>query len=188
MEHSLGVGFALIAALGVGATAVFARLGMRHVRPTSGTSVSLIVGAALTMIIAFTTHATEIFALALAAFGFMFLNAALSYPIGRLFNFIGVQLAGASRASIIVGAAPLFSAGLAVWLLDEKISAPVLAGTVLIIIGIGVVLSSRRTVAPDPTPEPESDEALGQVSVGTDPTSEPESDEAISRRAQERTL
>ena len=169
MEHSLGVGFALIAALGFGATAVFARLGMRHVRPTSGTSVSLIVGAALTMIIAFTMHATEIFALALAAFGFMFLNAALSYPIGRLFNFIGVQLAGASRASIIVGAAPLFSAGLAVWLLDEKISAPVLAGTVLIIIGIGVVLSSRRTVAPDPTPEPESDEA-------------------ISRRAQERTL
>jgi drug/metabolite transporter (DMT)-like permease len=188
VEHSLGVGFALIAALGFGATAVFARLGMRHVRPTSGTSVSLIVGAALTMIIAFTMHATEIFALALAAFGFMFLNAALSYPIGRLFNFIGVQLAGASRASIIVGAAPLFSAGLAVWLLDEKISAPVLAGTVLIIIGIGVVLSSRRTVAPDPTPEPESDEALGQVSVGTDPTSEPESDEAISRRAQERTL
>ena len=168
MEHSLGVGFALVAALGFGATAVFARLGMRHVRPTSGTAVSLIVGAVLTMIIAFALHAAEIFALAAAAFAFMFLNAALSYPIGRLFNFIGVQMAGASRASIIVGAAPLFSAGLAVWLLDEKISAPVLAGTVLIIIGIGVVLSSRRTVAADTTPEPETDEA-------------------ISRRAQERT-
>ncbi len=162
MEHSLGVGFALVAALGFGATAVLARLGMQHVRPTTGTAVSLIVGAVVTMAIAFSLHAAEIFALAAAAFGFMFLNAALSYPVGRLFNFIGVQLAGASRASIIVGAAPLFSAGLAVWLLDEKISAPVLAGTVLIIIGIGVVLSSRRTVATDTTPEAESDEAISR--------------------------
>ncbi len=143
MEHALGVSFALVAALGFGATAIFARLGMRHVRPTSGTAVSLIVGAVLTIAIAFSLHATEILALGAAAFAFILLNAALSYPVGRLFNFIGVQFAGASRASIIIGASPLVSVGLAVWLLDEDVSPAILIGTFLIIVGIGVVLSSR---------------------------------------------
>jgi uncharacterized membrane protein len=146
MEHATGVGFALVAALGFGATAIFARLGMRHVRPTSGTAVSLIVGAVVTMAIAFSLHATEILALGAAAFAFILLNAALSYPVGRLFNFIGVQFAGASRASIVVGASPLVSVGLAVWLLDEDVSPAILIGTFLIIVGIGVVLSSRAKV------------------------------------------
>ena len=143
MEHATGVGFALVAALGFGATAIFARLGMRHVRPTSGTAVSLIVGAVVTTAIAFSLHATEILALGAAAFAFILLNAALSYPVGRLFNFIGVQFAGASRASIVIGASPLVSVGLAVWLLDEDVSPAILIGTFLIIVGIGVVLSSR---------------------------------------------
>jgi len=143
MEHALGVSFALIAALGFGATAIFARLGMRHVRPTSGTAVSLIVGAVVTTAIAFSLHTTEILALGAAAFAFILLNAALSYPVGRLFNFIGVQFAGASRASIVIGASPLVSVGLAVWLLDEDVSPAILIGTFLIIVGIGVVLSAR---------------------------------------------
>jgi uncharacterized membrane protein len=160
MEHAAGVGFALVAALGFGATAIFARLGMRHVRPTSGTAVSLIVGAVVTIAIAFSLHASEILALGAAAFGFILLNAALSYPVGRLFNFIGVQLAGASRASIVVGAAPLFSVVLAVWLLHEKVSPAIVVGTFLIIVGIGVVLTSR-TPAPvlNPTDERLGDEA-----------------------------
>lgn len=147
MDNGLGIGLALVSALGFGATAIFARIGMRHVRPTTGTVVSLIIGAVVTMTIAASLHAAEIASLAAAAFGFMLLNAALSYPGGRLFNFIGVQLAGASRASIIIGASPLVSAGLAVWILGERMNAQILAGTVLIIIGIGVVLSSRGSTS-----------------------------------------
>lgn len=145
MDNGLGIGLALVSALGFGATAVLARIGMRHVRPTTGTVVSLIIGALVTMVIAASLHAAEIATLAAAAFGFMALNAALSYPGGRLFNFIGVQLAGASRASIIIGAAPLISAGLAVWILGEEVNAQIIGGTVLIIVGIGFVLSSSQT-------------------------------------------
>ena len=143
MDHALGVGLALISAVGFGAVAVFARLGMRHVRPTAATVASLIISAAVTMSIALAVDAGEIAALTAAAFGLILLNAALSYLVGRLFNFTGVRLVGASRASIIIGTAPLFSAGLAVWFLGERLSAPVLAGTVLIIIGVGVILSGR---------------------------------------------
>ncbi len=148
MDNGLGVGYGLVSALGFGATAIFARVGMRHVRPTTGTAVSLIIGAMVTMAIALSLHAAEIVALGAAAFGFILLNATLSYPVGRLFNFIGVHFAGASRASIIIGASPLFSAVLAVWLLDEEINATILVGTVLIIVGIGVVLSSRAASNP----------------------------------------
>ena len=149
MDHAAGVGLALVSALGFGAVAVFARLGMRHVRPTTATVASLIISALVTLVVALSVDAGEIASLSAVAFGLILLNAAMSYLVGRLFNFTGVRLVGASRASIIIGTSPLFSAGLAVWLLGEKLSAPILAGTVLIIIGVGVILSGRREVADD---------------------------------------
>lgn len=149
MDHAAGVGLALVSALGFGAVAVFARLGMRHVRPTTATVASLIISALVTLVVALSVDAGELASLSAVAFGLILLNAALSYLVGRLFNFTGVRLVGASRASIIIGTSPLFSAGLAVWLLGEQLSAPILAGTVLIIIGVGVILSGRREVGDD---------------------------------------
>ncbi len=143
MEHAAGIGLALIAALGFGGSAIFARLGMRHIRPTTATIASLVTSAAVTMAIALSLDASGIGALAAAAFGFFALNAAFSYLVGRLFNFTSVRLVGASRASIIIGTSPLFTAGLAVWLFGERLTAPILGGTVLIIVGVGVILSSR---------------------------------------------
>ena len=149
MDHAAGVGLALVSALGFGAVAVFARLGMRHVRPTTATVASLIISALVTLVVALSVDAGELASLSAVAFGLILLNAALSYLVGRLFNFTGVRLVGASRASIIIGTSPLVSAGLAVWLLGEQLSAPILAGTVLIIIGVGVILSGRREVGDD---------------------------------------
>lgn len=148
MEYGLGVGLAFIAAIGFGATAVLARIGMRHIRPTTGVFVSLVIGAIATMSIAASLHWKEIIGLGMAAFGLILLNAFLSYPGGRLFNFIGVRLAGASRASIIIGTSPLFTAGLAVWLIGEQLTVEILIGTVLIICGIGVILSSQSVEVP----------------------------------------
>lgn len=152
MDHAAGVGLALVSALGFGAVAVFARLGMRHVRPTTATVASLIISALITLVVALSVDAGEIASLSAVAFGLIALNAAFSYLVGRLFNFTGVRLVGASRASIIIGTSPLFSAGLAVWLLGERLSTPILAGTVLIIIGVGVILSGRREVGDDGGP------------------------------------
>ena len=119
MEHAAGVGLALVAALGFGGAAVFARMGMRRIRPTTATIASLVTSAAVTMAIALSLDASGIGALGAAAFGFLLLNAALSYLVGRLFNFTGVRLVGA------------------------RLTAPILGGTVLVIIGVGVILSSR---------------------------------------------
>jgi drug/metabolite transporter (DMT)-like permease len=56
---------------------------------------------------------------------------------------LGVREAGPARASVMVGAAPLFSVAIALVLLDEPVVAGVLAGAVLIVAG-GVLLAVER--------------------------------------------
>jgi drug/metabolite transporter (DMT)-like permease len=56
---------------------------------------------------------------------------------------LGVRDAGASRTSITVGTAPLFSVAIALVLLDEPVVGGVIAGAVLIVAG-GVLLAAER--------------------------------------------
>ena len=139
----LGVVLGLTSALGFGSSAVFARLGMQHVRSTTATAVSLVVGTAITMAIAFTLHAGEIFALSGVAFAWFLLSAVINFPFGRLLNFTAVRLAGVARATPIIGSSPMFAAALAVTIGGESMSLPILMGTVSIIGGLVLILSQR---------------------------------------------
>ena len=139
----LGVVLGLTSALGFGSAPVFVRLGMQHVRSTTATAVSLVVGTAVTMSIAFSFHAGEIFALSGFAFVWFLLSAVINFPLGRLLNFTSVRLAGVARATPIVGSSPMFAAALAVTIGGESMSLPVLAGTISIIGGLALVLSQR---------------------------------------------
>ena len=139
----LGVIFGLTAALGFGATSVFARLGLEHMRPTSGTLASLVVGTTITMSLAFALHWDEIFALSAAAFLWFLLSGATNFPMGRLLNFTGVGLAGVSRASPVVGSSPLFATILAITVGGETVTLLVLLGTISIIGGLAMILSQR---------------------------------------------
>jgi drug/metabolite transporter (DMT)-like permease len=56
---------------------------------------------------------------------------------------LGVREAGPARASVMVGAAPLFSVVIALVLLDEPVVAGVLAGAFLVVVG-GVMLVGER--------------------------------------------
>ena len=139
----LGVVLGLSAALGFGATAVFARLGMQHMRPTSGTLASLVVGTTITMALAFAFHWDEIFVLSGIAFLWFLLSGAINFPMGRLLNFTGVSLAGVSRASPVVGTSPLFATILAITIGGESVTLLVLLGTISIIGGLALILSQR---------------------------------------------
>ena len=99
-----GVLLSLCAAVGFGSSAVFARVGMQHMRATSGALISLVVGSVVTTVIAFAIHSGEIFDLEGVAFLWFLVVGALSFPLGRLMNYTGVRLVGVSRASPIVGA------------------------------------------------------------------------------------
>ena len=122
---------------------MLAQSGMQHVKPASVTIISLVVGSVIVFIVAFILEIDELTSISIIALLFILLNAVLSYPIGRLFNFIGVKYAGASRASSVIGIAPLITTGLAVWLTDEKLTLMILGGTILILLGITLILSDR---------------------------------------------
>ena len=143
MSYLDGVILAIISTVGFGATAVLAQSGMQYVKPASVTIISLVVGSIIVFIVAFILELDELTSISIIALLFILLNAVLSYPIGRLFNFIGVKYAGASRASSVIGVAPLITTGLAVWLTDEKLTLMILGGTLLILLGITLILSDR---------------------------------------------
>jgi drug/metabolite transporter (DMT)-like permease len=144
-----GVSLAIISTIGFGATAVLAQSGMQYVKPTSITIISLVVGSILVFIVAFIVELDQVNSISIVALLFILLNAVLSYPIGRLFNFISVKYAGASRASSVIGIAPLITTGLAVWLTGEKLTIIILTGSLLILLGIFLILTDMSSVKTD---------------------------------------
>ncbi|MCH2311760.1 MAG: DMT family transporter [SAR202 cluster bacterium] len=148
MSYLDGIILAITSTIGFGATAVLAQSGMQYVKPASITIISLVVGSVIVFIVALTLELEELTSISIVALLFILLNALLSYPIGRLFNFIGVKYAGASRASSVIGIAPLITIGLAVWLTDEKLTLMILGGTMLILIGITLIFSDKSNNRP----------------------------------------
>lgn len=73
-----------------------------------------------------------------------FLVTGLFAPGASQFLYVhAVKEVGASRASVVVGAAPLVSVTIALLFLGEPVEAPLLAGAVLIVLG-GVALAGER--------------------------------------------
>ena len=66
-----------------------------------------------------------------------------NFPVGRMFNYMSVRLAGVSKASTVVATSPLFATGLAVVILGESVNAVTLAGTALIIGGLALTLYEK---------------------------------------------
>lgn len=139
----LGATLALAAALGFGASAVFARIGLQHMRPTTGAFISLLVGIAVTLTIALVFHFDDILALGGIAFAWLLLSGTLNFPLGRLLNFTSVNKIGVARSAPIVGASPLFAAILAVTLGGESMNLYIFAGTLVIIGGIALIVGQK---------------------------------------------
>ena len=138
-----GIVLSLLAALGFGATAVFARLGLQGMPTRYGTLISLAVSATAAMAIAAALHPGEIVGLGAVSLGWLFLVGLFNFPVGRMFNYMSVRLAGVSKASTVVATSPLFATGLAVIILGESVNAVTLAGTVAIIGGLALTLSEK---------------------------------------------
>lgn len=139
----LGVILGLSAAVGFGVAAIFARIGLQDMKPSTGTLVSLVVGTVITMVLAFIFHAEAIFDLAGVAFLWLALSAFINFPLGRLLNFTGVSLVGVSKSAPIVGSSPLFATVLAISIGGESINLMIALGTVSIIGGLVIILSQK---------------------------------------------
>ena len=138
-----GIVLSLLAAMGFGATAVFARVGLQGMSTRYGTLISLAVSATAAMAIAAVLHPGEIVGLGAVSLGWLFLVGLFNFPVGRMFNYMSVRLAGISKASTVVATSPLFATGLAVVILGESVNAVTLAGTASIIGGLALTLYEK---------------------------------------------
>ena len=74
------------------------------------------------------------------AFIWFILAGLITFLGGRFLNFHAISLVGASKASAVVSATPLFAAILAVIFLDENIGVMLGIGTAMIVFGITLVV------------------------------------------------
>jgi len=65
---------------------------------------------------------------------------------GRLFRVAAIEKVGASVAAAILNLAPLIAAGLAIGLLGERVTPPILVGTLVIVLGTALLSLSGRHV------------------------------------------
>src|SRR5690348_17486557 len=110
------------------------RLGLDRRPDAALATLATVVGA---LAVALVAAAAEVPSRGVHAGGaWPFLLAGLLQPgIGQVLVTLAIREAGASRASVVFGAAPLISVTIALLLLGEPVSVPLIAGAVLIVAG-----------------------------------------------------
>jgi drug/metabolite transporter (DMT)-like permease len=134
----LAVGLSLLAALGFGSSAIFARVGMQGIKPLPSTLIAAV--ATFPPILVLTLWFAWPDTRALPAVGFLWLLClgALNFLGGRALNYLSIDLLGASRSSPFVGTSAVFAAIFAVTLTGEQPHPVVILGTALVFLGLGM--------------------------------------------------
>ena len=136
---------ALLASISFALFAVYGWLGLRYSTPLTATVVSLAartvtLGAAVVFSGGVPDYKTA------AMTGFVSLGVLQSAI--SLLTFIGLQKIGTSRSQPLRNSYPLWSAMIAIVIMHEQASLAVLAGTLLVVIGVVLISWKPETVAP----------------------------------------
>ncbi len=138
MAHLL----ALMAAFSSAAATIFIRQGLRDSGPYTGFWINLVVGTVGLWTGVLLTGGFG--RLSAAGLGFFVLAGLIGTVAGRLLRFVGIEKVGASIAAGLGNLHPLVSSGLAILLLGERVTAPLLAGTVVIVLGASLLSAGGR--------------------------------------------
>lgn len=136
---------ALATALCYASALVSARRGLRYSTPATVTCVSVVIQTVTLWSAVFITGGVpEVAPLAVG----LFVIAGFTQLGVRFFAYTGVQKIGASRSSTLQSISPLISAVIAIPWLGESVSAAVLTGTFLVVIGIiSISWRAEETIA-----------------------------------------
>src|SRR5256886_4051750 len=124
---------ALISALCSAGATILIRQGLRGRGPYTGFWINLVVGtvglwAAVLVTGGFGQPSA-------AGVAFFVLAGLIGTVAGRLLRFVSIDKVGASVAASLINLHPLVATGVAILLLGERVTAPILAGTVVIVLG-----------------------------------------------------
>ncbi len=130
---------ALSAAMVSAGATIFIRQGLRKGDPYTGFWINLIVGAVGLWIAVFVTGGIGRFS---RAGVLIFILAGLIGTVGgRLLRFLAIDRIGASVSASVGNLQPMIATGLAILLLGERVTLPILTGTIVIVAGT-VLLST----------------------------------------------
>lgn len=144
----------LVAALALGAAlssaiaTIFIRQGLRGGDPYTGFWINLIVGTlGLWGAVLVTGTEVHLTARSVALFALAGLIGTVG---GRLLRFISIEKVGASVSSAVLNLQPLISTMLAIMLLGEHVTGPILVGTIVIVAGTVILSSSGDRLGFEP--------------------------------------
>jgi transporter family protein len=150
-----GVLFACMAAFFWGSSAILIKKASEQGDLLLGTYVTLLANMAVVVSTVLATQDLSIFLkLSTRSLLFFLTIAMMNYLVGRTLYYQSIRHIGASRAASIEGLEPVFAAIFAVFFLGEILSLRVLAGTVLVLSGLGLLLTenpmAKRGAIPPP--------------------------------------
>ncbi len=139
----LGTILAVTAAFCWGTGAIFARLGLQRIKTSTGTFISMLSSLLIVGLLALGVNFDAIKHVSLAAVIWFSLIGLVNYLLGRQFNYISIRHIGVAKAMPLFSTAPLFSLILAVAFLGESVNAAIVLGTLTIMGGIYLVITSK---------------------------------------------
>lgn len=137
------IALAILALIGFGSAAIFARIGMQRVGPLPVTFISLcfsfLASGTLALIFVFPDFRTLPFIVLL----WCLMLGAFNFLGGRNLSFLAIGRIGAARAGAIVGTSAVFAAILAIALTGERPHWIVIAGTLVVVAGLITALGKN---------------------------------------------
>jgi uncharacterized membrane protein len=138
----IAVGLACLSALLFGAMSVGLRISLTRHRDADLATLTTVLGALAVVLVAAAAEVPARGVHAGSAWPFV-LAGLLSPGAAQVLVTLAIREVGASRASVILGAAPLVSVTIALVALGEPVRAPLVVGAVLIVLG-GLELARER--------------------------------------------
>src|SRR5256886_10521347 len=133
---------ALVSALCSAGATIFIRQGLRGRGPYTGFWINLVVGTvglwAAVLLTGGFGHPSA------AGVAFFVLAGLIGTVAGRLLRFVSIDRVGASVAASLINLHPLVATGVAILLLGERVTPPILAGTVVILLGTTLLSVCRQ--------------------------------------------
>ena len=139
-----GILLALAAACCWAWSAILARLGLSTgIKASTATFISIVASFLLVAVVALCSDFDDIIRLTPIALLWFGLIGIINYVLGRQFNYASINRIGVVRASPLFSSAPLFAMILAIIFLGESINPAIVIGTVTIVAGIYLVVTSQ---------------------------------------------
>jgi drug/metabolite transporter, DME family len=142
------VALALCSAFLSATATIFIRAGLTRYGPYTGTWINLLVGTVGLWLLVLLTggpgHPSP------RSLAFFMLAGLIGTVAGRLLRFISIEMVGASISAALINLSPLVSTALAIVVLGEHVTLPIVVGTVIIVAGTTLLSAGGRSMGVRP--------------------------------------